>query len=1670
MGFKLIQDIHDQADTNDSGIREFEDYLDISSQNYENFKPINQFHNEYEQFPTVYYENTLEEPKEEKEKKKDKRDSSSSDKSSSSSSGSSSASGSSEGASSSSGPTGAESSVGAATGASSSAALANASASQILSTTFVAMVAVTAVVVPIIENADLEVDLDVDYNAGILTYMIELINASEESDYYAVVMEGQTVILQQQIFDNYQSNTITDLRNSQEHRVEVRTGTPPLLVVASEVIPATPSWAEWGHLTVDYNSIDYGVYFHGDSGEAVLKLTDTNSGETLYTKELVDGLNSDVIGGLFSSHLYTLTVETETEVLLFKDIQTEYRDISWNHLTVIDNVIDYGVEVNLGDVEVTISLYDPSTSSVIYLMDLTSGYNADVIRDLEYNHSYELSVASVDETFLFETVITDSEPITVTVGHLTPKDNTIDYELIVSGEGKTVTLDLYDTAGGPSLYTITITSGSNTGIIESLDYSHSYLLTVSSASKTYLSESVTTEAEPTKVTLDSLTSTETTVEYKVTVTGNRDVATVYLKDPTSGETLYTKELTVGTNTAVIEDLETGHTYQFTVSSKTATYVSKEIATGSHPVEVTLNHLTPSDNTIDYEVTVTGNSEVVTAYLYDADGEVVYSKELSEGTNPDTIKGLEYDYAYQFTISSETQIYVSEEVIIIASIIVESLEADGLIINYVMTVHGTEDATITLYRAEDDVQIESATLPAGKTTEGTFIGTDDLPIEPNKVYYVKGYIGENEYDLGSVRPESKVVTQELTAEGHIVTYKIEVYKSAGSELELYIYDEDGDPLSGTPIKYTITEDSEIIEDSVGEEDPYVPWDQKITLEAKMDGETYEIGEIDIVDGVVATFEADLNSILYDITVYDNYYIYGPYIIFTNAADMEDSEELHLQKSDDGKYSGTVTSIDDFTFKWGTTYTIEVVNGGAVYYQDPVTIPARVNGTLTSNGNEIAYDITILEAESVDLHFYADQLDGFWLEGLQVDPDTNKITGTVQNNGDDVTIEWGVEYHVEVSVPDDEEYYEVGDVSIESFNVTITDISTTESAVHATVTLNMKKYNGVTVALYMDEDCTKEVQGSSRTPMGSSLTYECSDLEYGKTYYLGVMYNEERKVYSEVSTAKADSDIIITGVSGLKYTSTDKALVTKTGNDEQTVQYSIDGGTVWSESIPEFTDAGWYTVTFKAEATTHYNALAEDSVQVLVVKAPSDIVFVAASNLTYADLGSAMIVKTAGNQEQEVKYSTNGTTWVDDIPTVTAVGDFYVYYKAASSTNYETLAEVQVSVVVSKATASITITEGQSFDYTGQTHELATTDKVGTGAVTFAYYDAATGGEAISSPVSAGAYWATATVAADSNYNEFTTNRVSFTINKIIQSVSANAITIESGESKSVSNYISGLKESPSMSYSVTSGSSVSVDATGKLTWLAGGVSTVKASYAETTNYQAGSVNVTVTAKAAAYVEGLPDSFSLLSTGAAQYLVTSDDYTKVVGGTISFYGSNSALTTSILKELTDDDWDAVNNVTRTNTGTYYVYYKITSNDSSYTSLGPNETQVVMVTITSNSLVVETTGSPQYNGESAVTATITFNMSLSARYSCKIYHWENTGGWSECDSDYCGVDKTTQGQATVSYSNLNTGENRFGIQIIYNGVGTSLQKAIYVPDWPSYEQPRQSPSWTDLPGPLS
>ena len=228
---------------------QFDDYPDISSQEYSNFVDIPEYHNYYEEFPTVYYENVYDDPREEEKHK------------SSGISTSVSASAVMLGAI---GGRAEESSD-----RGSSAGSSRKSAASLFAVTFIALVAVAGFVIPALDNAELSVDMDVDYGGDTLTYMVSLTNASANSKYYVVVMEDQTIVYEKEITDGYLTDTVQGLDSTKEHRVEVRSGLVPLYVVDSTTIP--------GQVTPP-SKVDSDLVFAAAEG---LTYTDIGTGELI---------------------------------------------------------------------------------------------------------------------------------------------------------------------------------------------------------------------------------------------------------------------------------------------------------------------------------------------------------------------------------------------------------------------------------------------------------------------------------------------------------------------------------------------------------------------------------------------------------------------------------------------------------------------------------------------------------------------------------------------------------------------------------------------------------------------------------------------------------------------------------------------------------------------------------------------------------------------------------------------------------------------------------------------------------------------------------------------------------------------------------------------------------------------------------------------------------------------------------------------------------------------------------------------------------------------------------------------------------------------------------------------------------------------------------------------
>ena len=967
----------------------------------------------------------------------------------------------------------------------------NISTAQALAPVAAALVVTSAIILPIIDNIDVEVNLNVEFVAGILSYSIEIINASEDENYEAFVYEGSSIIKETVIKDGHLEDSIGGLPPYKEHRVEVRSGTPALYVMGTNTIPAAPSWAEWSHLTVGFDVIDYGVYYYGVSGEATITLEDPYDETILYTKSLEEGFNSDIITGLRSSHLYTLTVASDSTLYLCEEIETEYTDVEWDHLYIIDNTIDYGVISDYSIYDLTITLSDPETATVIYTKDLLQGYDGDTIIDLEFGHTYMLTVATEDEIYLEETVVTDSEPVTVTVGHITPVNNTIDYEISVSGEGKTLTLSLYDVAGGPPVFTSTLKSGTNSKIIEGLQYSHNYLLIVTSSTKNYVSEYVTTETEPTKVTLGHLKATQTTIDYEVTVTGTRDVATAYLKDTATGKVLYSKDLKVGVNSAIIDKLEVNHTYQFTVSSKTETFINQSITTDPTQTEVVLNHIRPVNETIDYEVTVTGNSDAVTAYLYDSDGKELFSALLSIGSNTGVIRDLEYGSTYNFVVSSETKKYAEAAVTIDSNpmeVILNDISPKNNTISYDVTVTGTSDVVYAYLYDEGGTELYSAELSEG-ANQAVIEGLEyDHGYQFSLASETRIFITET---VSTEVGDTKVTVNYIETSGDTVKYSVYVEGKADS-IYLIVRGTEYDPEPG----------KEYVREQLSAGDNTGVIDEDLEY-----GESYEVVIMDgndklyylkvIVTDVQFNVYAESKGIIinYEVTLYD--VDLSKTIIALYDAETQVSEPVPIAQKVPPAEGTSTDSFEGDYMQFYHIYKVSILYDGEevdyIYVTTEDHVMLRAFSPVDSP--YVHYEVSVYDVD------YSDMSVAIY-DDVNLTHCMEKVPITASETSDDFELP-GMNYNRTywVTVENSEEL--IKSQALSTTNVGSIVMDAIDNAISCDISIFIDDISDLTIRLYYDEECEEPASGEIAVT-GKNMVYVFKDLEYNFTYYCGILW--------------------------------------------------------------------------------------------------------------------------------------------------------------------------------------------------------------------------------------------------------------------------------------------------------------------------------------------------------------------------------------------------------------------------------------------------------------------------------------------------------------------------------------------------------------------------------------
>ena len=458
-------------------------------------------------------------------------------------------------------------------------------------------------------------------------------------------------------------------------------------------------------------------------------------------------------------------------------------------------------------------------------------------------------------------------------------------------------------------------------------------------------------------------------------------------------------------------------------------------------------------------------------------------------------------------------------------------------------------------------------------------------------------------------------------------------------------------------------------------------------------------------------------------------------------MEGSTVVYEKEITEGYQTGIVEGLDgtkDHRVEIRTgLIPLKVVDSATIPGQDTPYIPVDINN-LTAVENTIVFDMTVKEgSDPVTLGVYA--AEGEEAVFTQVlNPGAN--TGTATN------LMFNHEYIVKLF--GDEKTYIIKAVTTDRDTQTpsASAIDFTYGETKSVVVTGLEETPMMSYAVQSGSSVTVNESTGALTWVSAGeavIRASFAETEHYKAGYIDVT----------VTAVKAESDLVFAAAEGLTYTDigTGDLIVKTAGNDQQVIQYSTDGNT-WDTTIPKASALGDFTVFYKADETANYNALPEGSVSGNVDKADSDLTFAASEGLTYADYGTGeLIVKTAGNNEQVIQYSTDGNTWDTTVPTVTAAGSFTVYFRADESANYKELTTGSVSESVAKIAATIIApTAKEGLVYTGESQVLINEGTTSDGTVKYSLSVDGYFSDVIPTASYAGSYDVFYMVAGDSNH--------------------------------------------------------------------------------------------------------------------------------------------------------------------------------------------------------------------------------------------------------------------------------------------------------------------------------
>ena len=282
---------------------------------------------------------------------------------------------------------------------------------------------------------------------------------------------------------------------------------------------------------------------------------------------------------------------------------------------------------------------------------------------------------------------------------------------------------------------------------------------------------------------------------------------------------------------------------------------------------------------------------------------------------------------------------------------------------------------------------------------------------------------------------------------------------------------------------------------------------------------------------------------------------------------------------------------------------------------------------------------------------------------------------------------------------------------------------------------------------------------------------------------------------------------------------------TGNGTVTYTYAVKGSTTFSETVP--TAAGTYTIKATISETENYQG-AEATADFTIGKAtftPS----VTLQGWTFgAQANTPVVSGNTGNGTVTFTYATKGST--DYSATVpTAAGTYTIKATIAETENYQG-AEATSDFTISKATITPTVSL-QGWTFGAQANTPVVDGNTGNGTVTYTYAVKGSTDYSATVPSAAGTYTVKATIAETENYQgaeataDFTIGKATITPSVTLQGwtfgAEPNSPVVSGNLGNGTVTYTYAVKGSTDYSASVPT---------------AAGTYTVKATIAETENYQ------------------------------------------------------------------------------------------------------------------------------------------------------------------------------------------------------------------------------------------